>query len=750
MAGKKRKANPGVLKDIPYVRCYVEAGMIEVSNGSFTHTYEIIPPYRAKEMTYSARKTRAALRKIFGLFGDMSFQFVIRNNLISREEYLKRIQLPMENHTAINGIIESYNSLLAENVDIGHNNYESRVYLTVTVSGGNAGEAAERFENLDELVGAAFGDLYGYSAKPLSLSERLALLGDIYHQGERKDVNTSTVGKRRRKTTKEQIAPESISYERTYIEMSGKYIRMLFMNVLPGEIPDSLLCDLTAVSGNSIVSVSYEPLDSEVGLYSANSLVEANTSVETIPIRDTVADRREGRMKTVKKARSENEEEYFNLASLSLFRESAEKEEPVILTTIIIALISDSRDELERDSTLLKLAAYKYGCQIRTCDLLQREAFQSVLPLNYDGVHFKRAFGMEKISAVLPINVQKLFETRPMFQGLNMINDNMIFADRRSCPVGLITGIAHSGKTFAIKRDAMNALMTTEDRVFILTEKPEEYRSFMERGDGGVIYHTPDPFAKDESYALTGDAGVLKQLFLTACMTVASGYYRKKYLSAEKAGIRTKIMQEAQMLVYQGFDAIEDVTSYVKGKEEAFSYFLAAFGNLRADRPEDAGRLNIVPCENDLMKLVMLDYLWNVAIAERKRNKNVWIYVDGADEFLYSTECSDYLLSVMDLAAKLQVPLTLVLDDAVHIVTDQDASIEADYFVKKVAFFKFLSMGPIERKWFTDRLNINQTLVPYMTDREPGEGILITPTLNVAFTDRFDAEDSEFYQVFRG
>ena len=91
--------------------------------------------------------------------------------------------------------------------------------------------------------------------------------------------------------------------------------------------------------------------------------------------------------------------------------------------------------------------------------------------------------------------------------------------------------------------------------------------------------------------------------------------------------------------------------------------------------------------------------------------------------------------------------MTFVLDDSVHVVTDPDASIEFDYFLGKVQFFRLHSQGPIERKRYEERLNISRTLIPYMADREPGEGVLITPSLNVAFTDRFD-KDSPFYRLF--
>ena len=57
-------------------------------------------------------------------------------------------------------------------------------------------------------------------------------------------------------------------------------------------------------------------------------------------------------------------------------------------------------------------------------------------------------------------------------------------------------------------------------------------------------------------------------------------------------------------------------------------------------------------------------------------------------------------------------------------------------------------MGVIERKIFKDKLNISSAILPYIIDREPGEGIIITPTSNIAFNDRFLNMNNDFYNRF--
>ena len=69
---RKVKKDPAVLRDIPYIRCYEEAGMIETDPGIFTRAYEITPPNYQKEITYSAKRVRECMKSVFLAFREIS------------------------------------------------------------------------------------------------------------------------------------------------------------------------------------------------------------------------------------------------------------------------------------------------------------------------------------------------------------------------------------------------------------------------------------------------------------------------------------------------------------------------------------------------------------------------------------------------------------------------------------------------------------------------------------------------------
>lgn len=180
---KKKEKTPVVTRDIPYVRCYNESGMIETSFGVFSKCYEILSPTRQKELTYSSKKVWECMKSIFLAFRDLSFRFVIHNSPTDKEEYLKTIQLSHGRSDKINACTDSYNALLKENVDVGHNNFTRSIYLCVSMEKNTPDEAVESFAELDQQIADHFASLYGYIAKPLTLEERLNVLYGIYHPG---------------------------------------------------------------------------------------------------------------------------------------------------------------------------------------------------------------------------------------------------------------------------------------------------------------------------------------------------------------------------------------------------------------------------------------------------------------------------------------------------------------------------------------------------------------------------------------
>ena len=749
--------------NIPYRYCYEEGGMIEIEKDIYTGSYEIMPPNKEMKGSYNSKMTKMIMEEILQKLAEkFSFQFTIRNRYRDKEEYLTSVMIDEKGAgDAYSHLKNLYNNVLQENCDIGHNNFARTVYLTITTEAHTPEQALEIFAEADTWIKEIFYSLYGFQARAMTLEERLELLHDIYHPGAHNEEFGAKVdydGKgfsiksmqRMNMDTKDIIAPEYYDCKpRDYMRVGNFYVRTYFINSIPENISDSVLLDLASVSSNSVLSIHYEQVDEELGFQVAANHVKDNTEVKNIPVRDTVQDRKEHRVRRQERAVRQNEEEYFYQSALNMFKRAKSQGHTLLQASFVITLFAESMEELERDSKLLRVSASKYVCQIRCLDLQQNEGFQSMLPLNNLKVNVKRMFQVEQMAVMQPLCSQSIYEREIMFYGLNSINDNFVLMDRSNFATAMIAGVENSGKTFSVKREAANTLLGTDDEVVILSKNPREYHSFAHNFHGHIIgeFH-PDIFSKDDNYNLNKDKRILQRRFMAAYLISKLGFHRTCPSNELLQSYYEQAEKEAEILAE--FSSLNETLLYAKDHPVELQLFVKSIEDFsfHEDTLSGRDRLTIMGYEKEDELLAQLDYLWNYAVQRKKKNSTVWVFVDFVDELIYSTTGSDYLISLLERADVLKTPITLVVEDAVHIVTNQRAVIEFEYLLDKIRCFRLFSLNPVERKKFVEKLNISRQLIPYFVDRSAGEGVLITPSFSVAFNDRFADKEDAFYRLF--
>lgn len=744
---------------VPYDKCYEESGMICKGN-NYSVTYKI-ETGNIKNERYVKTIAYDAMQGILNCLKDFTVEFTIRNSIIPKEDYLQSIEINKDKEPLINKLAASYNEMINNNVDVGNNNYEMFLFLTIGTKAKTPDEALEKFNNIDDELKRYILKLYESVAIKLSLSERLETLYNIYHPdiedeafGEKVnfDGNGFSIAsmQKMKLTTKEVIAPSFYEHkERNYMRIGNKFVRMFFISSIPKGISDTLFSDLISVSGNSILSVNYHPVDTELGFETAANLVKENTIIEKKAIRNTVEDKKQKRMVQIEKLKNENEEEYFNKTALELFTENTAKNAPVYLCTFVIGLFADTLADLERDTKLLENSASKYWVQIKCCDYQQHEAFISALPICDVRIKAIRTFEQEKLIKLLPLNIQKMFDKKVTFQGLNTVNDNFIAFDRSNYIISAILGAERMGKTFSMKRDVANELMTTEDTVIILS-KDNCCDDFVTRLDGKIYEPlNTDLFTVDENYNLTDDAKILKKSFIESFIFSKLNILKQKFTGEELDNVEKIISAEAEKIAE--FNDYNLAVTYANENYKEFKWFLDSLKEFTPSLkyPDfTENRLNLLRFTDTTELLTGLNYVWNFAIAMKKAGQNIWIYIDGADDFLYSSFLSDYLISLVNNCIKIRVPMTLVINNSTKAYNDNVAAIELDYLLSKIEYAKIHPLNVIERKRVLEKLGVSTAMIQHIQEKIIGTGIIVTPTTNVAFDDCFEKEDNEFYNMF--
>lgn len=516
-----------------------------LSNSGYSVTYEVIPPADARqELAYSRAIVYHRMQQLFEDLSKFNYEFTIRNAEIPMEEYLSEIMV--DNKSKTSELCLEYNKFLRKNATPAHNNFRQTVYLTLTTFAPTAEAAAQSFNAIHDTLCADFQALYGYKILRLSAEDRQQLINSILQptrdsqstagpsqstnasesapsannsKPASKSTNATTkrpAGPSSKRTVQSTNAPKIRSLDKNTLQLGPAFARTFFLNCIPANCVDTIFHDITAISPNSLFSIHYEPVDLEINKSNGD---EYSAKKEEKSVEDRA-----------------NTDFY-------------------ILASFIICLFADSREDLDRDTKLLQLSTAKYHCRCQTLDFAQEAGLRTALPLGEVETRIIRKFTPARLARLLPLNIQSLFSSRPVYHGINRINGNLVMLDRTNAPIGLIAGSDHSGKTTAIRREALNAILSTDDTVYILTPQAEEYQTFCQR-TGAILQDLTEKvpqYEKDPDYGLDRGYEVMEGLFQQAmqtteekrrCLIQALDFLWNESIKARKANKSLQIFVE--------------------------------------------------------------------------------------------------------------------------------------------------------------------------------------------------------------
>ena len=716
---KKRKAEPvsRVSNKIP-IAGFHQDGIFETAKHFYTEMYAIEQVEMQDAEIFKYRLNRLYLE----LPRDMVFQMVVHNTIIPKEQYLKSVLVPQQNYPQA----EEYNRTILDAVGIGCNNVEKHVYLVIGKKAPTAAEAEEYFKEQEPVIRKAFGTI---QIRRLSSIERLQMLYHVFRSkknsfGKEIDLNNNgrpELGnlKYMKMSELDLIAPRQWNTKKDLVDYTVLdedlpeqcYSRSLFVNNIPREVSVNAISDFTSVSSHMLFSVFYHPTDAKSGFTAASEQVKKNTVILRKQKRETIQDKKNHTVITFTERKEINEDVYFHEAALDTTKALVASDGLLIEASVVLTLFADSLEELERNTEILRITATKYACSVKTLDMMQWEGFCSSMPLCRQRVNVSRFLSSERLAQFSPVIAAENGVQSGAFYGLNAINDNLIILNRKQGInlAGVITGAEHSGKTYQMKREILNALLTTKDKISLIS-CGTEYDSFIQSLAGKKITNLKtNPFHIAEGYGLTKPDEQAKELFLAAyeqAKRIGSDYPLESYIG--------EVCQEQE-------------------------------------NDNEQSRLILYQPENPAEYLATMEHLWNQSIEDKKNNITNWIFLDGIDEFLIAAHGEDvilsYLLRYLKASSDIRNVVTVLVQDAVEIMTTIAGSLALEDLICGCGYVKLLNQGPIERKKFTEVLNIPNALLSYITNVESSQGLIITPTSSVAFNDNFLEKDNEFTKI---
>ena len=375
----------------------------------------------------------------------------------------------------------------------------------------------------------------------------------------------------------------------------------------------------------------------------------------------------------------------------------------------------------------------------------------------------------QKLAVFVPFVTQELFMSGDaMYYGLNALSNNMVLLDRKQsrCPNGLVFGTPGSGKSMSCKREITFIMLMTQDNV-IICDPEDEYSPLVRRLGGQVIRLSPsstdyvNPLDINLNYSEEENPLALKSDFVLSFCELIMG--SKTGLEA----IEKTVIDRAVQMIYQPYFAdprpenmpiLGDLMNALLSQHipeadrvaQALDLYVNGSLNFFNHRTtvDISNRLvcfDIKGLGKNLKKpgmLIVQDAVWNTVTINRAIGRSTWYFVDEFHLLLKEEQTAAYSAEIWKRFRKWGGVPT----GATQNPKDLLSSPEIENILENSDFIYLLNLSAGDRKLMTERLNISAEQLAYVTNADPGSGLLFFQNVILPFRDEFP-KDTELYKL---
>ena len=761
-ANRTDKKEKSAQDSIPYERMWPD-GICRVSDGHYTKTIQF------QDINYqlSQNEDKTAIFEgwcDFLNYFDSSIQFELSflNLAASEETFARAISIPLQGDD-FDSIRVEYMTMLQNQLAKGNNGLIKTKYLTFGIDADSIKAAKPRLERIETDILNNFKRL-GVAAETLDGKARLAQLHGIFHMDEQllfrfewDWLPTSGL------STKDFIAPSSFEFRTgKQFRMGKKYGAVSFVQILAPELNDRMLADFLDMESNLIVSLHIQSVDQ----------IKAIKTVKR-KITDLDKSKIEEQKKAVRAGYDmdiiPSDLATYGVEAKKLLQDLQSRNERMFNMTFLMLHLAPTKQKLEIAVSQSASVAQTHNCILTRLDFQQEDGLMSSLPLGLNRIRIERSLTTSALAVFVPFVTQELFMGGDaMYYGLNALSGNMILLDRKQsrCPNGLVFGTPGSGKSMSCKREITYVMLTTKDNV-IICDPEDEYSPLVNRLGGQVIRLSPNsrdyvnPLDINLNYSEEENPLALKSDFVLSFCELIMG--SKTGLEA----IEKTVIDRAVQKIYQSYFAdprpenmpiLGDLMNALLSQHipeadrvaQALDLYVNGSLNFFNHRTTVDIRNRLVCFDikglgKNLKKpgmLIVQDAVWNTVTINRAIGRSTWYFVDEFHLLLKEEQTAAYSAEIWKRFRKWGGVPT----GATQNPKDLLSSPEIENILENSDFIYMLNQAAGDRKILAERLNISLEQLAYVTNSEPGHGLLFFNNVILPFADDFP-KDTELYKL---
>jgi len=770
--GESRQKLDTAQKSIPFENMFAD-GICRVQKNYYTKMVE----FRDINYALLERESKGLVledyAKLINYFDPtIHFEEIMFNRRVNRRVLEAELTANLQND-GFDYLREEYASIIKKQAAKGTNGIRKSKYLLFGVDAKNLKEARSKLNNLEKDVVKNLMDL-GTDVRVMNGKERLEILHEYFNQDTMEPFHfsykemTMAGG-----SVKDYIAPTAFDFrESGYFRMGSLYGQSYFMAINAPRLTDGLLKKLLDIDDNLVITMHMQTIDQ----------VKA---IKTI--KGKLSDIQSNKINEQKKA---NRSGYdmdilpsdivtYEKDTLELLDDLNTSNQKMVNITFLITCFGRTKKEVDNLSSRVRGIVEQSNNNLRLLQFCQEQGLMACAPIGVNDTEIARQITTKSAAVLVPFATQELFMPGGIYYGLNAISNNLIIADRKQLrtPNGIILGTPGSGKSFSAKREILSSFLQTTDDILICD--PEgEYFPLVEALHGQVVKLSTNsteylnPMDIQLSHQNDKEALRIKSDFLiTLCDMIAGG---KDGLGNDEKGIIDRciatIYQEYfkdptpenmpllenlydALLHYDPSDISEELRTEAKEKAVriANSLVLYVHGSqnyfnhrTNVDSQNRIICFDIRELGNQLKEIGMLivqDAVWNRVSRNRERKIATRYYCDEFHLLLRNRQTAAYQVEIWKRFRKWGgIPTGLTQN-----VGDFLRSEEIEGILGNSDFVYLLNQNAKDQTILADKLGLSESQLKYVTNSEPGSGLIIFDNVIIPFVDKYP-EDTETYR----
>ena len=738
-------------------------GICQVTSSFYTKMVEFFDiNYELLEIEDQAEILEEYSRLINYFDPSIRFELFLFNRQVDEQTLTERFDIPLQEDD-FNDIREEYKEMLQSQAAKGNNCIIKSKYLIFGVECSGVKEARAKLASIEADVVKNLLNL-GTHARSLGGKERLRVLHEYFNQDTMEPFRFSFKEMSESgKSVKDYVAPPGFDFRYPSRFKTGKmYGSVHYLDIIAPRFNDELLKRLLDFDDSLTITMHMQTLDPVKAI---KMLKGALTNIQKMKIEEQKKAVRSGYDMDI----LPTDIVTYEKDTLELLDDLNTSNQKIIKMTFLITCFGRSKKALENITQRVSGIIQQANCNLRPMQYLQEQGLMASAPIGCNNTGIERVLTTKSTAILVPFCTQELFMSTPaIYYGLNALSNNMIMADRKRLrtPNGGILGTPGSGKSFSAKREILSCFLMTRDDV-IVCDPEGEYFELVGALQGQVVKLATNsrdylnPMDIQLSHRNDKEALKLKSDFLiTLCDLIAGG---KDGLENDEKGIIDECIRHIydkyfENPVPENMPILEDLYNALlahrnkKAERIANSLVLYVHGSqnyfnhrTNVDSKNRILCFDIRDLGNQLKELGMLvvqDAVWNRVSQNRERKVATRYYCDEFHLLLKEKQTAIYSVEMWKRFRKWGgIPTGLTQN-----VGDFLRSEEIEGILGNSDFVYLLNQNAKDQTILADKLGLSERQLAYVTNSEPGSGLILFDNVVIPFIDRYPT-DTKTYAI---